>query len=254
MMTSANSNSDRHLPSSLDSSPDRIVLLVDDSPVNLRMLFDALSDDGFRLLAAESGEEALEQVQYCKPDIILLDVMMPGLDGFETCRRLKDNPLTADIPIIFMTALADTANKIQGLSIGAVDYITKPIQADEVLARIRTHLTVAQLRQQLQIQNEQLRQEIQERKQIEQSLRLLLRSVSHDLRNPVSGMIMVLNNLLKKADSSATVTDSEPCGDPSSAANDPANDPVVVPRRILEQMARSSDRQLQLINSLLETH
>ncbi|MEB3229583.1 MAG: hybrid sensor histidine kinase/response regulator [Leptolyngbyaceae bacterium] len=238
-------NSDRpsHPARVLPSDP--IVLLVDDNPINLRMLFDALGDAGFRLLAAESGEVALEQVTLCLPDIILLDVMMPGLDGFETCRRLKADPMTADIPIIFMTALADTVNKIQGLSMGAVDYITKPIQPDEILARIRTHLTIAELRQQLQAQNEQLRQEIQDRKQIEQSLRLLLRSVSHDLRNPVSGMIMVLNNLLDQASHSTTVTANVP---PSPS------DSILVPRRILAQMASSSDRQLHLINSLLETH
>lgn len=232
-----------HLPTSK-------VLLVDDTPLNLRILFESLGHAGFKLLVAESGDAALEQVGRLKPDLILLDVMMPGLNGFDTCRRLKADSDTADIPVIFMTALDDTVDKIQGLSIGAVDYITKPIQPDEVLARVKTHLTVHHLRQQLAQQNAQLQQEIQERKQVEQSLRLLHRSVSHDLKNPVNGMIMVLNNLLSGigtvplADLLSKLQTEEP---PSLTESS-----IIVPRKVLERMVKSSDRQLQLINSLLE--
>ena len=237
-------SSETHLSSST-------ILLVDDTPLNLRILFEALGDAGFKLLVAESGNAALEQVARLKPDLILLDVMMPGINGFDTCRRLKADPETADIPVVFMTALSDTVDKIQGLSIGAVDYITKPIQPDEVLARVKTHLTVHHLRQQLQQQNEQLKQEIQERKQVEQSLRLLHRSVSHDLKNPVNGMIMVLNNLLKGI---GTVPLEKLLSTPHTGER-PAltEDNIVVPRKTLERMVKSSDRQLQLINSLLET-
>ena len=224
--------------------PSSIVLLVDDNPMNLGVLFESLGDAGFKLLVAESGDAALEQVQLLKPDIILLDVMMPGLNGFDTCRQLKSNPATADIPVVFMTALTDTVDKIQGLTIGAVDYITKPIQPDEALARVKTHLTVYHLRQQLKQHNQQLQQEIQERKAIEQSLRLLLRSVSHDLRNPVNGMIMVLNNLLNGIGVSL----------PASAMDHDSAKHLSVPRQTLERMVKSCDRQLQLINSLLETH
>ncbi|NET51195.1 MAG: response regulator, partial [Merismopedia sp. SIO2A8] len=109
-----------------------IVLLVDDNHLNLQLLFEALGDSNLKLLAAESGKAALELMTRVKPNIILLDVMMPGLDGFETCRRLKANLETREIPVIFMTALTDTMNKVKGLSLGAVDYITKPIQPDEV--------------------------------------------------------------------------------------------------------------------------
>ena len=133
---------------------------------------------------------------------------------------------------------------------GAVDYITKPIQPDEVLARVKTHLTVYHLRQQLTQQNEQLQQEIQDRKQIEQSLRLLHRSVSHDLKNPVNGMIMVLNNLLSGI---GTVSLESLVSKPQTQETPSlTEDPIIVPRKILERMVKSSDRQLQLINSLLE--
>src|SRR5688500_11973410 len=102
--------------------PDTI-LIVDDTPANLRALADCITTAGYALMVAEDGEEALAQTRHAVPDLILLDVMMPGLDGFETCRRLKQAEDTRDVPVIFMTALADTAEKIQGFQAGAVDYL-----------------------------------------------------------------------------------------------------------------------------------
>ncbi len=118
------------------------ILLVDDNPTNLKVLSDALRDQGWTTLVATDGESAIEQVEYAPPSLILLDVMMPGIDGFETCRRLKADPKTAGLPIIFMTALSDTVDKVKGLELGAVDYITKPFQHEEVLARVRLHLSL----------------------------------------------------------------------------------------------------------------
>ncbi|NJN85256.1 MAG: hybrid sensor histidine kinase/response regulator [Leptolyngbyaceae cyanobacterium SL_7_1] len=224
------------------------VLLVDDNPTNLGLLFDALKDSGFKLLAAEDGEAALAQVSYFKPDIILLDVMMPGLDGFETCQRLKQNPQTQDIPVIFMTALSETVDKVHGFSVGAVDYITKPFQTAEVLARLHTHLAIQRLQRQLQAQNQRLQQEICDRQQAEQSLRVLLHAVSHDLRNPVTGMLMVVKNLLK------TLPQASPEATINGASAETVCSVMGVPRHILERMAESGDRQLNLINSLLEAH
>ncbi|WP_407890135.1 response regulator, partial [Scytonema sp. NUACC26] len=119
---------------------DNTILIVDDTPTNLQVLFDLLSEQGYRVAIAKSGETALQRLQISKPNLILLDVMMPGIDGFETCQRLKANPSTREIPVIFMTALSDSVDKVKGLSLGAVDYITKPIQHEEALARIRVHL------------------------------------------------------------------------------------------------------------------
>lgn len=126
------------------------VLLVDDNPVNLHVLMDYLLAEGYRPLIAEDGEDALQQAAFARPDIILLDVMMPGINGFETCRRLKSAPETAEIPVIMITALDDIDNKIKGFSAGAVDYITKPFHQVEVLARVETHLTLHRQKQALE--------------------------------------------------------------------------------------------------------
>ncbi len=146
------------------------ILIVDDNPTNLEVLSESLSQAGFQIAVAVDGESALEQVTYHKPELILLDVMMPGIDGFETCRRLKQNPDTYDIPVIFMTALSDTVHKVQGLSLGAIDYITKPFQQEEVLARVRIHLKVQNLARTLKSQNVLLKGEIERREQTEGKL------------------------------------------------------------------------------------
>jgi DNA-binding response OmpR family regulator/anti-sigma regulatory factor (Ser/Thr protein kinase) len=122
--------------------PTETVLIVDDNPVNLRVMIQHLAAENYETRIAQSGEEALEQLELALPDIILLDIMMPGINGFETCKRIKTIPSAQDIPIIFMTALSETENKVKGLKLGAVDYITKPFQHEEVLARINTHLTI----------------------------------------------------------------------------------------------------------------
>ncbi|MGB3201078.1 MAG: ATP-binding protein [Nodosilinea sp.] len=147
------------------------ILVVDDTPTNLEVLFDFLSRAGFKVLFAEDGESALDKAHYAVPSLILLDILMPGIDGFETCRRLKASPDTAAIPVIFLTALTDTPDKIKGFGLGAVDFITKPLQYEEVLARVNTHLRLQALTRQLQDQNRRLEHEIQERKQAEAALR-----------------------------------------------------------------------------------
>jgi len=134
----------------------RTILIVDDNATNLKVISDYLKNFGFGIMVARSGEIALKRVQYALPDIILLDIMMPGIDGFETCERLKANVHTKDIPVIFMTALSETEDKIKGFQAGAVDYVTKPLQYSEVLARVNTHLKIRELTRSLQDQNEQL--------------------------------------------------------------------------------------------------
>lgn len=147
------------------------ILIVDDTPANLNLLFDVLRDSGFKVLVAQSGKSALQKVEYAKPDLILLDILMPDIDGFETCQVLKAQNSTKDTPIIFMTALSDTVDKVKGLRLGAVDYITKPFQQEEVLARIQLHLNLRNLTRQVQEQNFQLEQQIQERILAEEMLR-----------------------------------------------------------------------------------
>ncbi|MGL5063922.1 MAG: sensor histidine kinase [Microcoleus sp.] len=127
-----------------------LILVVDDTPANLEVVCETLSDAGYEVITAIDGDRALKRVQSYPPDLILLDIQMPGIDGFETCKRLKADPETASIPIVFMTALSDTDSKVKGFDLGAVDYITKPFQEKEVLARVKTHLQLRQLTKNLE--------------------------------------------------------------------------------------------------------
>ncbi len=140
------------------AEPTELILIVDDIPSNLEVISETLSFVGYNVLIAISGERALNRLKRQSPDLILLDVMMPEMDGFETCRRLKEDPATCDIPVIFMTAAADAESKVKGFELGAVDYITKPFQAQEVLVRVKTHLKVKRLSQALKLRNEELHQ------------------------------------------------------------------------------------------------
>jgi len=124
----------------LSTTARQIVLIVDDTPANLAYLSDALDEAGYKVLVALDGNTAIERLKIVKPDIILLDAVMPGMDGFETCNAIKESAATRDIPVIFMTALVDTHHVVRGFDAGAVDYITKPVRQEEVLARIATHI------------------------------------------------------------------------------------------------------------------
>jgi sigma-B regulation protein RsbU (phosphoserine phosphatase) len=136
------------------------LLLVDDNPTNLQVLYQTLETTGCKLLVAKNGETALSIAQKASPNLILLDIMMPGIDGFEVCRRLKDNSATANIPVIFLSALSDTKDKVQGLQLGAVDYVSKPFQPDEVIARVNTHLTIHRLKREVEKKKDALENEL----------------------------------------------------------------------------------------------
>lgn len=201
------------------------ILVVDDTPDNLRLLALMLSEQGYRVRKALNGQMALKTVQQMLPDLILLDINMPEMNGYEVCTLLKADRLTQDIPIIFISALDDVLDKVRAFQVGGSDYIIKPFQGEEVLARIEHQLVI-------QRQKHQLQAEIAERQKAEQALQIYLHIVSHDLRNPVLGMAMILKNFLKSSTSASEIS---------------------LPRPILERMSQSCDRQLALINSLVES-
>jgi len=169
------------------------ILIIDDSPTNLGVLADYLENYDFDILVAEDGESGLNKAQYALPDLILLDVMMPGIDGFETCRQLKADEKTKDIPIIFMTALAETEHKVKGFASGAVDYVTKPLHQEEVLARIHTHLKINDLTNRLQAANQEL-------SKLNADKDKFMSIMAHDLKGPflpLLGMSELLPRLIE---------------------------------------------------------
>jgi two-component system, sensor histidine kinase and response regulator len=166
------------------------VLLVDDTPANIDVLTQTLEPEGYRLLVANNGEKALKIAARVNPDLVLLDVMMPGIDGFETCRQLKADANTRDIPVIFCTAKTEVSDLITGFESGGVDYITKPYRHAEVLARVRTHL---QLRRSLTL----LSQRNTELNTLNQTKNKFLGIAAHDLRNPI-GAVLCFAEMLRE--------------------------------------------------------
>ena len=146
------------------SSTKGSVLIIDDNPDNLRLLTEVLTEKGYKVRPAPSGSLALKSVRSTLPDLVLLDVKMPGMDGYEVCRRLKADKKTRDVPVIFISAMAEVADKIKGFGVGGVDYITKPFQHEEVLARVETHVSLSRMHKRLQ-------QEVMERVRIEKELK-----------------------------------------------------------------------------------
>ena len=183
------------------------ILIVDDIPENAKVLLTLFRHDNFKILVAEDGREGIKMAEYANPDLILLDVMMPGMDGFEVCKYLKSKDNTKDIPIIFMTVQTDTVNKIKGLNLGAADYITKPFQYKEVLARANTHLNLRKLQRQLQVQNQRLQERTIELEQQHKELEAFAHTVAHDLKNPLNGMLGLINVFFRNC---SPITPPEP--------------------------------------------
>ena len=153
-----------------NNSDSESILLVDDNPTNLQVLFQTLEGVGCKLLIAKNGTGAITIAGKALPDLILLDIMMPDIDGYEVCRQLKADPATADIPVIFLSALGETEDKVKGLHLGAVDYITKPFQPDEVIARVNTHLTIHRLQREVESQKDQLKHELEVVSEVQRKL------------------------------------------------------------------------------------
>jgi DNA-binding response OmpR family regulator len=176
------------------------IMIVDDTPANLKLLLELLREKGHRVVAFPSGAQALIAAAANPPDLILLDIWMPEMDGFEVCRRLKANEVLRDIPVLFLSALIETADKVRAFALGGADYVTKPFQPEEVHARVLTHLQNRSLQRQLRRHNDELEQLVAERNaelaQAHQRLQELsrlkddfLRMISHEIRTPANGVL-----------------------------------------------------------------
>jgi PleD family two-component response regulator len=162
------------------------ILIIDDTPDNLRLLSQMLTKCGYKVRAVLSGAYALAAVQAAPPDLILLDIMMPQMDGYEVCRHLKTNEQTQDIPVLFISALDQTENKLKAFTAGGVDYITKPFQTTEVLARVNTHLSLRHLHRQLQAANSELARQLTEIEARNEELQTALNTIK-----TLSGLIPI---------------------------------------------------------------
>lgn len=167
------------------------ILVVDDTPANLRLLSNMLSEQGFKVRSVINGPMALTAIRAAPPDLVLLDINMPGMNGYEVCEQLKADPTTRDIPIIFISALDEVHDKVKAFTVGGVDYITKPFQFEEVLARVRTHLALRNLQRKLQA-------EIEERDRLIAELDAYAHTVAHDLKNPLTALQGFSTLLLKR--------------------------------------------------------
>jgi len=170
-------------------TPKGNILIVDDTPAILSLLAQMLAVQGYEVQAATSGAQALAAVQATPPDLILLDVMMPEMSGYEVCEHLKSTAQTRDIPIIFISALEATEDKVKAFTVGGVDYVTKPFQIKEVLARVATHLSLRALQKQLQEASHELARQLEELQARNEELDAFARTVAHDLKTPLTSII-----------------------------------------------------------------
>jgi two-component system sensor histidine kinase/response regulator len=165
------------------------ILIVDDTPTNLHLLSQMLSEHGYKVRPVRSAIHALTAAHAAPPDLILLDIIMPEMDGYEVCQRLKDDERTRDIPVLFISALGSVGDKVKAFTSGGVDFVTKPFQAEEVLARVQTHLTLRRLTQELQAANAELSRRNEELRAQNAELDTFAHTVAHDLKNPMATII-----------------------------------------------------------------
>lgn len=165
------------------------ILVVDDTPANLRLLSKMLNEQGYKVRAVLSGPQALMAAQAAPPDLILLDIRMPDMDGYEVCHRLKADERTREIPVLFISALSEADDKIRAFETGGVDYITKPFYAEEVLARVQTHLALRTVNRRLQSANAELARQLAELEARNHDLDAFAQTVAHDIKNPIGQVV-----------------------------------------------------------------
>ncbi|MFW5730466.1 MAG: response regulator [Desulfonatronovibrionaceae bacterium] len=184
----------------MTSNSKTTIMIIDDTPANLGLLQEMLESKGFKVVAFPSGQLAFKAAVRKPPDLILLDIKMPDMDGYQVCQKFKQDELLMEIPIIFISALGETTDKIKAFSVGGVDYVTKPFEPDEVYARVDTHLKIRFLQEKLEAQNQNLEQMVQERtrelsqaheklRQVDRVKDNFLHMISHEIRTPANGVL-----------------------------------------------------------------
>lgn len=227
------------------------ILIVDDSQNNLSLLDRILSKRGYKVRVASSGKFALEAVELAHPDLILLDIMMPDMDGYEVCSRLKAEERTRGIPIIFLSALVEVADKVKGFSLGGVDYITKPFEPTEVVARVENQLRMRELELQLREKNMMLRREIAYREQAEVETRLLLETTKFQkeqieelllniLPKPIADRLQDRQSIIADSFADVSVLFADLVGFTSFASNKTASETVKLLNQIFSQFDQLS--------------
>ena len=176
------------------------IMVVDDTPANLRLLDSMLRERGYRVVAFPRGDLALEAASRNPPDLILLDINMPGMNGFEVCERLKAEENLKEIPVLFISAMTETTDKVRGFAVGGLDYVIKPFAFEEVLARVETHLALQWARKEIVAKNRELDESYRKLKELESLREALTRMVVHDLRSPLMGILGYLELLEEEAE------------------------------------------------------
>ncbi len=211
-----------------ENTPD--ILVVDDTPANLRLLTGMLKEHGYRVRPVPSGKLAIQAIQNEKPDLILLDINMPEMDGYEVCKYLKADEAFKDIPILFISALDETIDKIRAFAAGGVDYVTKPFQFEEVEARVHTHLKLRRLQMELENKNRQLQENYDQLKKLEELRDNLIHMIVHDMRSPLMAIMLGLDVHKRRA---------------AAKLNEEEMEPVV-------EALISTDRLVEMVSSLLD--
>ena len=208
-----------HLP--VETAPTADILIVDDTPDNLRLLSTMLLENGYKVRKAINGERALQAIEAVPPDLILLDIMMPGMNGYEVCGQLKQSERTQRIPVIFVSALDDAFDKVLAFDVGGADYISKPFRVQEVLARVKHQLTIRQQEHQLRLQNEQL-------KKLEANLDAYVQVVTYEVRPAIADLSDDFQQLIDQPDQDLKTI------------------------AVLEEMDKACVRQMGLLDDLVE--
>ena len=215
-----------HLP--VETAPTADILIVDDTPDNLRLLSTMLLENGYKVRKAINGERALQAIEAVPPDLILLDIMMPGMNGYEVCGQLKQAERTQRIPVIFVSALDDAFDKVLAFDVGGADYISKPFRVQEVLARVKHQLTIRQQEHQLRLQNEQLRLRNAELKKLEANLDAYVQVVTYEVRPAIADLSDDFQQLIDQPDQDLKTI------------------------AVLEEMDKACVRQMGLLDDLVE--